>query len=274
MQGASRESLAAAWREAEELLVRPRPGAQPPEEVGTQLFSVTAILDEHPALRRALSDPAVEPGRKVSLADRLFGERIGETARRLVATVVRARWSRVRDLSDALETLGVLALLVAAERSRAVDDVEDELFRFGRIVASRPELRDALANRTLPVENKVRLVERLLADRAHPVTVALVTQLVRHPRGRTPEEGFADFSGIAARFRQRLVARVTTAVALTDDERSRLRRALSELYGRDVHLHVEVDPRIGGGVVVQLGDEVIDGSIASILAETRQRLAS
>ncbi|MCL6537228.1 MAG: F0F1 ATP synthase subunit delta [Acidothermus sp.] len=274
MQGASREALAAAWRETEELLVRAPLDSAALAGIGEQLFAVTDVLDENPALRRALSDPAVEPGRKTSLADRVFSNRIASEAREIVGLAVRARWSRMRDLPDAVEILGVLALLVAAEKERVVDDVEDEFFRFGRIVASVPDLRDALANRTLPVENKIRLVERLLAGKSRPMTVILVEQLVRHPRGRTPEEGFAEFSGIVARFRQRLVARVVVAVPLTDDERARLRRALSDIYGRDVHLHVEVDGRIGGGVVVQLGDEVIDGSIASVLAAARQKLAS
>ncbi len=130
-------------------------------------------------------------------------------------------------------------------------------------------MRDALADRNLPRENKVSLVNALLADKATPATQTLVARLASHPRGRTPEEGLAEYSEIASRRRQRSVARVTTAVALTDAERSRLRAALAKLYGHDVHLQIELDPQIVGGPVVQVGDEVIDGSIVGRLTRRR-----
>lgn len=269
MQGASRESLATGWQHVEQLLAASDVDAA---LIGDELFGVVDVLDGQAGLRRALSDPALEAERKAGLAESVFGSRVAPQTLAVVVGVVRSRWSRMRDLTDGLETLAVLAQLVAAERAAQSDDVEDELFRFARIIELRPELRDAISNANVPVDNRVALVRSLLERKATPTTVRLVTQLVSHPRGRTPEDALAEYGGVAARRRQRLVARVTTAIGLTDAERSRLRSALSALYGHDVHLLVEIDRELIGGLVVQVGDEVIDGSIAGLLTSARQRL--
>jgi F-type H+-transporting ATPase subunit delta len=199
------------------------------------------------------------------LVESLLGSRVSAATVEIVSGLVRSRWSRTRDLPDAIETLAVLAEMIAAELAGEADDVEDELFRFGRIVESRSQLREALRSQVLPDENKVALISALLEGRVTPTTVRLVTELVVHPRGRTPEAAISEYGKVAAQHRQRAIARVTTAVVLSDDERDRLQSALAAMYGRDVHLDV-------GGVVVQVGDEVLDGSIAGRLADARRRL--
>ncbi|MDQ1486129.1 MAG: F-type H+-transporting ATPase subunit delta [Actinomycetota bacterium] len=270
MQGASREAMAQAWSGVERLLSTPDVDAA---QVGEELFAVVDLLDGQVALRRALSDPALEAGQKASLVESVLGSRVSAPTLQIVGDLVRARWSRMRDLPDAIETLAVLAMLTAAERDGQADDVEDELFRFARIVESRPALRDALSSRALPNENKTALVDALLGGgKATETTLVLVTQLATHPRGRSPEDALADYGQIAARRRERFVARVTTAIPLTDDERERLATALAGLYGHDVHLHAEVDEDVIGGVVVQVGDEVLDGSVAGRLDRARQQL--
>lgn len=272
MQGASREALSHVWAHLEQRLEAA--SADDAAKVSDDLFAVVTLIDEQVGLRRALTDPAVESERKSALVDAVLASRISAPALQTVRDLASSRWSRTRDLADAGEQLAVLARLIGADRARSSqsDEVEDELFRFARIVESRPALRDALADRNLPRDNKVSLVNALLAEKTTPATLSLVVQLVSHPRGRTPEEGLAEYGAIAARRRQRFVARVTTAVALTDDERSRLRAALANLYGHDVHLQIELDPQVVGGLVVQVGDEVIDGSVAGRLAQARQRL--
>lgn len=270
MQGASREALASSSRFVEQSLASA--SAADAARLGDELFAIAGLLDDQVALRRALSDPAVAADRKAALADSVLASRVGAPALDVVRHVVRSRWSRMRDLVDGVEHLAVLARLIDADKQSQADEVEDELFRFGRIIESRPELRDALADRMLPVENKVALVRALLEGKATPTTVALVVQLASHPRGRTPEDGLAQYGEIAARRRQRFIARVTAAIPLSDDESARLRAALAHMYGHDVHLHIEIDPQIVGGLVVQVGDEVIDGSVAGRLADARQRL--
>jgi len=238
-----------------------------------------AVIDAQVGLRRALSDPSMEGDRKAALVEAVFGPHVSEVTLRIVTEVVRARWSRMRDLADSLETLAVLAELIDADahpgsghRAGESDDVEDELFRFGRIVEANAALRAALADPALPDENKVSLVNALVEDKARPVTVRLLTQVATRPRGRSPEDAIADYTDIASRRRARLVARVTTAVGLSDAEITRLQEALVGLYGHEVHLQIEVDADIVGGVVVQVGDEVLDGSVAGRLAEARRRL--
>jgi F-type H+-transporting ATPase subunit delta len=280
MQGASRDALAQAWTFAENQLSgsKAAPGTDA-AAVGEELFGVVAVIDAQVGLRRALSDPSVEGARKAGLVAAVLGAHVSDVTLRIVTEVVRARWSRMRDLADSIETLAVLAMLIDADahpgrghHAGESDDVEDELFRFGRIVEANAGLRAALADPALPDDNKVSLVSALVEDKARPITLRLLTQVAIHPRGRSPEDAIADYTGIASRRRARLVARVTTAIGLTDAEITRLQAALAGLYGRDVHLQIEVDADIVGGVVVQVGDEVLDGSVGGRLAEARRRL--
>lgn len=273
MRGASREALAQAWSAVEAALASA--STADAAQVGDELFGVVGVLDDQVALRRALSDPAIAAQRKAGLADSVLGARVNATTLEIVRGLVRSRWSRMRDLVDAVETVAVLARLIGADRAGAgerSDEVEDELFRFARIIENRPDLRDALANPGLPAANKVSLLHALLDGKATSTTVALVVQAVSRPRGRKPEEGLAEYGEIAARRTRRSIARVTAAVALSDDERSRLRAALAQMYGHDVQLQVEIDPAIAGGLVVRVDDEIVDGSIAGRLADARQRL--
>jgi F-type H+-transporting ATPase subunit delta len=279
MQGASRDALAQAWTFVERQLSRSGDEHHEATTVGDELFGVVDILDAQVSLRRALSDPSIEAARKAALAKAVLGSHVSDITLRIVTDVVRARWSRMRDLTDGLERLAVLALLIEADahpgsghRVGESDDVEDELFRFGRIVEANAALRAALADPGLPDENKVSLVSALVEDKARPVTLRLLTQVATHPRGRSPEDAISDYGDIAARRRVRLVARVTTAVGLTDAEITRLQAALTGLYGHEVHLQIEIDAGIVGGVVVQVGDEVLDGSVAGRLADARRRL--
>jgi F-type H+-transporting ATPase subunit delta len=274
MRGASRAALAQAWTGVEQLLGAASGSAASVDAavVGDELFAVLDLVDTQVALRRALSDPAVEPDRKAALVDSVLASRVSAATLGIVGDLVRSRWSRMRDLPDSIEILAVLAELIAAAAAGHADDVEDELFRFGRIVESRPQLREALSNPALPDANKVSLVSALLTGKATAETIRLITQLALHPRGRAPEATIAEYGDIAASRRNRLVARVTAAISLSDAECDRLRAALAQIYGHDVHLEVEVDEQIVGGIVVQVGDEVLDGSIIGRLAEARQRL--
>jgi len=74
--------------------------------------------------------------------------------------------------------------------------------------------------------------------------------------------------------RNRMVAVVTSAVPLSDGQKQRLGAALAKLYGRPMHLNLDVDPDVLGGIRVQVGDEVINGSIADRLEDATRRMAS
>ncbi|WP_031050509.1 F0F1 ATP synthase subunit delta [Streptomyces sp. NRRL F-5650] len=271
MHGASREALTAARERLDALTDSTAADAG---SLADELASVTALLDREVSLRRVLTDPAQDGEAKAQLAQRLLGTQVGGPAVDLVAGMVRSRWSQSRDLVDALEELANTADLTAAQKTGRLDDVEDELFRFGRIVASDTQLRAALTNRSARAAAKGELLRSLLGGRAQRTTERLVTRLVTAPRGRSLESGLESLSKLAADRRDRMVAVVTSAVPLSDTQKRRLGAALTKVYGRPMHLNLDVDPDVLGGIRVQVGDEVINGSIADRLEEAGRRLAS
>ncbi|MEV0975900.1 F0F1 ATP synthase subunit delta [Streptomyces sp. NPDC049915] len=269
--GASREALAAARERLDALTDNTAVDAA---KLADELAAVTALLHREVSLRRVLTDPAQAGEAKAELVQRLLGAQVsGETAD-LVAGLVRSRWSQSRDLVDVLEELADVADLTAAQRAGTLDDVEDELFRFGRIVSSSTELRAALTNRKAGAPAKGELLRSLLGGRAKATTERLVTRLVTAPRGRSLEAGLESLSKLAADRRDRTVAVVTSAVPLSDGQKQRLGAALTKLYGRRMHLNLDVDPEVLGGIRVQVGDEVINGSLADRLEDAARRMAS
>ncbi|WP_407549938.1 F0F1 ATP synthase subunit delta [Streptomyces sp. Pv4-95] len=270
MNGASREALASAREQLDALTDNTSVDAA---TLAEELAAVTALLDREVSLRRVLTDPAQTGQARAELAERLLGGRVGGPTTELVSGMVRSRWSRSRDLSDSIEELAYSADLVAAQRAGQLDDVEDELFRFSRIVTSNPELRSALTDQNASVTAKTELLRSLLGGRANPVTERVVVRLVGQPRGRSLEAGFDALSKLAASRRDRMVAVITSAVPLSEGQRQRLGAALAATYGRQIHLNLDVDPEVLGGVQVRIGDEVINGTIADRLDEVARRMA-
>ncbi|KPH96744.1 ATP synthase subunit delta [Actinobacteria bacterium OK074] len=268
--GASREATAAARERLDALTDSTSVDAA---TLAGELASVTALFDREVSLRRVLTDPAQPGEAKAELAGRILGGQVSGPAADLVAGTVRSRWSSSRHLVDALEELANIADLTAAQKSGALDDVEDELFRFGRIVSSNPDLRAALTDRAATGTAKSELLRSLLGGRANPVTERLVTRLVTAPRGRSLEAGLEALSKLAAERRDRMVAVVASAVPLSDTQKQRLGAALAKLYGRPMHLNLDVDPEVVGGIRVQVGDEVINGSLADRLDDAARRMA-
>ncbi|GAA3947873.1 F0F1 ATP synthase subunit delta [Actinomadura viridis] len=265
----SRASLA----EARERLEAVIPSADL-SRLGDDLFAVLRLIDREHGLRRAVSDPARDGADKARLVQVLLEGKISPAALELVADVVRLRWSRPSELSDAVETLAVTAEAARAEADGRLDDLEDELFRFSRVIEGAPRLRGALTAPGLPEDRKAGLLDALLEGKATAATVALVRELVLRPRGRSLEGGLADYGKLVAQRRERLVALVRTPVELTEAQRTRLAAVLATAYGHDVHLNIELDPTTIGGLSIQIGDEVIDGTIAGRLDDVRRRLAS
>jgi F-type H+-transporting ATPase subunit delta len=290
MEASSRAALAEA-RERLEQLSRPASGVlerakdrltgQPsraatgPEllALADELFAVGRLLNGQLTLRRALSDPAGRPEDRAALAGRLLASKVSSTALDLVETVARQRWSHPIDLVDAFQTLAIEASLDAADARGELESVEDELFRFGRIVGGDRELARILSDRKAPAEGKTALLDRLLSGRVSPVTEQLLRNVLTGPHVGTAENAVERLSEVASRRRGQSVARVTTAVALTAAQEQRLTDVLRRIYGRTVGLQITVDPSVLGGLIVQVGDEVIDGSIAHRLEAAERRLA-
>ena len=274
MRGVSRASLADVREQLDSVLTggsKKKNDTALQRTVAEELFSIVGLLDANARLRRMLSDPAVHGDRRAQLAaDVLSSSSLSDATSTIVEAIVRASWSRPADLVDAADELAAQALFAGAEHADALDEVEDELFRFARILDREPALRSALTDPSLPAERKVELLDALLDDRVQDATRVLVRELALHPRGRTIDRGLEDYARIAAARRERLVARVRTVVPLTDAQQTRLASALADRLGHDVHLNVELDPDLIGGVTVRVGDVLFDGSVSHRLALARR----
>ena len=267
MQGASRAALA---HSVEAFEASP---AASSAQVSEGLYAVAALLDREPSLRRAFTDPASSPDARRGLAQALLGRQLDAAALEVLSDLVAQRWSSPADLRAAVEVLAADAALRAAEHDGALDDVEDELFRFARLLEREPALRRALTDPGLPDDRKSALLRELLGDRARPQTLRLVEIAVTRSRGRSVETVLDELADLAAQRRSRFVAQVRVARPLEPQQEARLVASLERLYGRQIQLQVDVDPAVLGGISVRVGDEVLDGSVQRNLEAVRRNLA-
>lgn len=270
---ASRDALAASEQKLLAVLRSKAKTAVPAEQLGDELLSVVRLLDGEIGLRRVLGDSSAERERREALLTQLLSGKVSAQALQVLTAAVGERWSSPRELVDGMDELGRIALLVHAEREGRLDAVEDELFRFSRIVAADSELERALSDRTAPLESKASLIRELIGAKADSVSVRLIEQLVTVPRGRTVVGGLGELAAEAAKRRERSVATVVAPVPLSEEQEGRLAATLQRIYSRPIALHVEVDPDIQGGLVIKVGDEVIDGSATGRIDELRRRFA-
>ncbi len=228
------------------------------------------MLRAEPGLRRVATDLSTDSSAKAGLFRQLFEGKVSGPALDLVADAVSRRWTRTRDLADALEHLGVVAVVESAG-----DDAErlsDELFAVGQMIDAQTDLRTALSDPARSSSDKARLLGDLLADRTLPSTRRLAEQALSGSH-RSVGAAIEDYQKIAAEAYGQRVAQVRVAQELDSADLERLQSALSSQYGRTVHLNVVVDPTVLGGMRVEIGDDVIDGTVSSRLDEARRRLA-
>jgi F-type H+-transporting ATPase subunit delta len=268
MQGSSRAAFAAG-REA---FVAVLGSGADRSALAEDLFGVTGALDSSASLRRAMVDPSRDTNAKRGLVGSLFGPKISEVATGLLDVLVAQRWADDRDLGDATESLAVEAVVASAELAGRLDALEDDLFRFGRVVAADSGLRDALSARGGDESVKAALVATLLEGKASAEAIRLVRQAAVSPRGRHFGRVLEDYLAVAAKRREQLTATVTTAVALDDTQRQRLTDALSRIYDAPVQINVVLDPVVVGGIRIQVGDEVVDGTILRRLQDAERDL--
>jgi F-type H+-transporting ATPase subunit delta len=268
MRGLSRDALAAAEERLEPVL-KTVDGL----ELGEQLYAVVGLLDSSVGVRRALTESTRDEQDRVALAERLLGGKVAPATLDVVSGAVRQRWSVQRDLADALEHLGSVAVLASAQRAGNLESVEDEVFRFSRVVLGDEHLLAALDDRANEPAQRTGVIDRLLGRKVTPQTLALVRQVAAAPRGRRVEGALEDLVELAAARRSRIVAVVTTATPLSVTQRDRLTAALGRIYGRGVLLEEDVDPEVLGGLRVRVGDEILDATVLSRMDDARRRLA-
>ncbi len=239
---------------------------------GEELLEVSTLLGSERTLRTTLADSSISADAKKGLLASLFGS-LSAPATETLGKIVNSRWSSDSDLVDAVEQAGDILVLMGAEADGRSDQVEEELFRFGRAIDANPDLQMALTNPATPAEAKTGIVRSLLENKAEGETNLLVGHIAASLRGRRFQDAISSVSELAADRRGRVVAVVRSAVELNDDQQARLAGVLAKLHGRDIELNIEIDPTVIGGIEVRVGDEVIDGTSANRLEQARRRMA-
>lgn len=263
MGSASREALAAA------VAALDASAGTTALETGEQLLSAGRVIGGSAQLRAALADDSAENADKVGIVDALFGSYTNQ-AKGALRAVAKGRWSSDEDLVAAVEELGIRAIADSAPEGLSI---ASELFAFERAVNSDSALELAVGSKLGSTEAKAALVEKLLRGKASEQTTAIVSQLVQQPRGRRIGELLRFATTVVADQADLAVATVTSASPLDPGQVDRLAKGLERQYGRGLRINQVIDPALLGGVRVQIGDDVIDGTVATKLKDLRLQLA-
>lgn len=164
------------------------------------------------------------------------------------------------------------ALFQIARAEGALEQVEDELFRFARLLENENRLREALSDISLPPEHRAKMVEELLGKKASPHTVNIISFLVQQGRARDLPKIIDSLVQLAAEERERAVAEVRTAVPLDEEDRKKLIEAITKATGKHVDLKVIIDPDVIGGLLVRVDDQVFDGTVKRRLQLAKERI--
>ena len=237
-----------------------------------ELADVVALLGSEPVLRKHLAEASDDDDAKTGIVDNLFGSKLGEDTLALLRSAVVGRWSATSDFTFAIERLARFALLIVAEKARTIDNVEDELFRFGRLLVAEPKLSALLSDVNAPADKRLELLDTVVSGKVDDVTKAVLDQTVRLLRGQAAAAAVSDLAELAAARRGESVAHVVSASPLTDGQEEQLTAVLGRIYNREISTQVEIDPSLLGGLRVAIGDEVIDGDVATRLAKAAEEL--
>lgn len=162
------------------------------------------------------------------------------------------------------------AVLAVASAENDGTEVEDELFRFARAVEGSDNLRLTLSDAKIPAARRQQIVEDLIGDQATSTTTALISMLVAAGRGGDIQRIADQVVELGAASRAKAVAEVYSVIELTDDQQIRLASSLKSATGKDVEIKVIIDETVMGGLLVQIEDEVIDGTVRTRLKQLRE----
>jgi F-type H+-transporting ATPase subunit delta len=272
LRSASRESLAGLVDKFDEVTA----GLEPDQlsTVADDLASVAKLLAQEKILTRHLADPADNPSPKIGLLETLLEGKVGDTALEVLKAAVSGRWSTDANLIDAVEHVARLALLVRAEREDQAGEVEEQLFRFGRILDSQSRLSTLLSDYSAPAAGRVKLVSDVLESGSgvSPTTAQLLSQTIELLRGERADDAVIDLAELAVARRGEVVAHVSAAAELSNAQRTRLTEVLTRIYGHPASVQLQINPELLGGLNIAVGDEIIDGTLSSKLAAAETKL--
>ena len=270
--------------------------------LASELSAIRGVLAASEDLSRALADPGIELVARRAVVHDLFEGKVSATTLRMLDFVLNA--DRATDTVENFDWLAerfdaaqrgltpigdtVLGTKGAEERldgyasavletitgRDALADLEDELFRFSRVVAGSDELRDALTDRDRPAANRRQIVVDLLQGKASPTAVRLAGYITHTGRPRDFEALLGGLIDRIASESNRRLADVRSALSLDDAQQQQLAAALGRVIGREVEVRVTVDPSVVAGFVATIGDTVVDGSARHQLEILKERLVS
>lgn len=272
MYAASRDALATIRSLAEKLI---RESDQPVvvgQQMGSELFTIVELVEADRPTRVALADVSASPEQRKALITRLIEGKVLPETLRVCQEATALDWSNPADLRDGLDRTGRSALLQAAELSNSLPQVEEELFQLSRTIKANPGLEQALGDRQATADERRALLAQLLYGKISAISEILASQAVARPQEGLVADDLDILSRQAAHEIARRVADVTTPVALTDAQREALRAKLRDIYGIEVSIHEVIDRDIIGGVIIKVGNEIINGSLASKLESLRRSL--
>jgi len=270
--GSSRASVLALRKTLAEVVNKQSPTEL--AQFANDLFVILSVLSSSIGVRRALTDNARDASAKAELISNLFGKNISSAAQSLLASAASLRWSSPGEIADAIENLAVEAESAVADKNSELEKLENQLFDFARVLKANPDLRQALNTSADTDEGKLALLEAVVKGKYSSSTLNLLRKVVTLRRGRSIDATLAAYSHYVSSRKDRLVAHVKSAVELSSSQIEKLVAALTKQMGRPVHINLEIDPKVLGGISIRYADDVIDGTIVNRIAEAGRALVS
>jgi F-type H+-transporting ATPase subunit delta len=270
--GSSRASVLALRKNLAEVVNKQSPAEL--AQFANDIFVILSVLSSSIGVRRALTDNARDASAKAELISNLFGKNISSAAQSLLASAASLRWSSPGEIADAIENLAVEAESAVADKNGELEKLENQLFDFARVLKANPDLRQALNTSADTDEGKLALLEAVIKGKYSSSTLNLLRKVVTLRRGRSIDATLAAYSHYVSSRKDRLVAHVKSAVELSSSQIEKLVAALTKQMGRPVHINLEIDPKVLGGISIRYADDVIDGTIVNRIAEAGRALVS
>lgn len=259
----SRDSLAPKLRDTREDAWR----------IGNELFTITKVLDDSFQLERALTDPSRPVADKVAVLKELLGDNAHPMTMEIMTDLVSRRWSRARDIANAVEDFGVDAMMYYADATDATLQVSIELSELHSALLNLPVVRAKLYDYQATSEARVKLFREVFSGKTlNKVTMRLAEHATCNLRRRRYLETIQWLINKFSRHMGESMVTVTTATPLKKEQIKRLVEVYSAKVGRQVHINSVVDPTVLGGMRIQVGDEVTDNTVVAQLQNLHRKV--
>ena len=175
-------------------------------------------------------------------------------------------------LSGALARRYAQALFGLAVEMSVLDQIDKDIQGISALINSNTELKDILNHPNVDNESKKEILEKIFEDSISDTTKNFIYLLIDRRRHNLVALIQREFQRLADKARNIIEAKVISAIALTPDHQKKLEQAIAEMTGKKVRMLVEVKSELIGGATLQIGDRVLDGSIATALYKIREEL--